>query len=118
MIRKAIFVPLAAVALLGGGAAVAAATGPARAALPSTVRTYCDHGNRLYVSESMSLAVVPQDPTCSPVMPTPTGSIIIMPPTPSSSVTPPPLPTVPGHPTIRPNGRPIVTPSAAPTKAP
>ena len=116
MIRKAIFVPFVAVALLGAGAAVAAATGPARAALPSSVHTYCDNGNRLYVSESQSLAVVPLDPTCSPVVsPTVTEPPIYVPPAPTRgpgtpaptfSGTVPPAPTRPG--TVPP----------APTKAP
>lgn len=40
----------------------------------SAVRTYCDHGNRLYYfvgSYNGAIAVVPNDPSCTTVVPVP-----------------------------------------------
>lgn len=93
MKRTTIVVPLAALALIGGGAAVAQATSSAPSTLPTGVRSYCDHGNRVYVSKAWALAVAPNDYSCAPKptgAPTPTVSPTT--PYPTSTVTPTTLP--------------------------
>ena len=88
--KNLVLAGLAAIVLAGGAGAVAQAATSKQSALPKTVTTYCDHGNRIYLSKTLSIAVVPQDQTCA--QPTPTRTPATKTPSPRPT-TPTPVPT-------------------------
>lgn len=111
MNRTRFLLPSVAVLFVVGAGAAVATSGDSNS-LPSQVKTYCDHGHRLYVNGSNNTpALVPFDPSCpQPTPPPPTVTATTKPPvtttkpppSPTQTVVPTPIPTPTGTPPVDP----------------